>query len=240
MSDALQSWSDRFRAQLEAWSPSGLGPYSDQSPTLEELVEQLPLEPGVDPSMDELHRTAMKAIVAQHIAFISCDIEWGLNCCESPIERAMLYALFLVGYAYSDSVTIRVGDVLVGGMAGASAGFEIEPQAWIDSYRVDFLLRYWRLKDSNAPRGGRIRAAMVIECDGHDFHERTREQAARGRMRDRHFQSVGFGIYHYTGAEIWRDVFAAATEAIETVGRRVEALVARDNDGAIEGGGSDR
>ena len=31
-----------------------------------------------------------------------------------------------------------------------------------------------------------------MECDGHDFHERTKEQASSDKKRDRSLQAAGF------------------------------------------------
>ena len=36
---------------------------------------------------------------------------------------------------------------------------------------------------------------VVVECDGHDFHERTKEQAANDRERDRGLQGLGFSVF---------------------------------------------
>lgn len=45
----------------------------------------------------------------------------------------------------------------------------------------------------------------IIECDGHDFHERTKEQAARDRDRDRPVQEMGWRIMRFTGSELYRE-----------------------------------
>ncbi len=69
---------------------------------------------------------------------------------------------------------------------------------------------------------------MVIECDGHDFHERTKVQAKRDRERDRLLQSFGFLVYRCTGQEIWEDVFACATQAIDSLRQPVSAMLSAD------------
>ena len=46
---------------------------------------------------------------------------------------------------------------------------------------------------------------VVVECDGHDFHERTKEQARKDRRRDRELQAKGYLVLRYTGSEVWRD-----------------------------------
>ena len=47
--------------------------------------------------------------------------------------------------------------------------------------------------------------AIVVECDGHDFHERTKEQARHDRSRDRYFMKQAVPVLRFTGSEIWKD-----------------------------------
>jgi hypothetical protein len=215
---ALKTWSQQFRERLLAWSTEGAGPYSARAPTLDELVANLPLEREKDEGMNELHRVAMKAIIAQHVAFLSSDLEVGLLQCGSPIERTMLYALFLVGYQNCDSVSVRAHGTRFGGSL-AGWGIDIEPQARIEGHRVDFLLRCWHenreaAAHPNTPETG---TTLIVECDGHEWHERTKQQASRDRRRDRALQAAGYRVFRYTGSDIWRDVFLAAEEAIEVL-----------------------
>lgn len=76
-------------------------------------------------------------------------------------------------------------------------------QVEIGEFRVDFLIV--------AKLAGIVRR-IVIECDGHDFHERTKEQAERDRSRDRWFVSNGMTVLRFTGREIWRDPIACTKE----------------------------
>lgn len=46
---------------------------------------------------------------------------------------------------------------------------------------------------------------LGIECDGHDFHERTKEQAARDKRRDRSSFLSGVPILRFTGSEIYNE-----------------------------------
>lgn len=64
----------------------------------------------------------------------------------------------------------------------------------IKNYFADILFTY-------APTKARI----VIECDGHDFHEKTKQQVARDKKRDRAFQTDGFTVLRYSGSEIVND-----------------------------------
>lgn len=68
---------------------------------------------------------------------------------------------------------------------------------------------------------------IAVELDGHEFHERTKEQVARRNERDRDLQSDGWTVLHFSGAEVHRDPAAAVenvfglcqTHYIETIYR---------------------
>jgi very-short-patch-repair endonuclease len=46
---------------------------------------------------------------------------------------------------------------------------------------------------------------IVVEVDGHEWHERTKEQAARDKARDRELQIAGWKVLRFTGSEVWKD-----------------------------------
>ena len=44
--------------------------------------------------------------------------------------------------------------------------------------------------------------SIVVELDGHDFHEKTKEQAQKDKDRDRSLTRAGYKIMRFTGSEI--------------------------------------
>lgn len=60
---------------------------------------------------------------------------------------------------------------------------------------------------------------FAIECDGHDFHEKTKEQARADKARERELLRVGFLVLRFSGSEIWRDAAACAEEAWRTIAK---------------------
>lgn len=79
----------------------------------------------------------------------------------------------------------------------------IRPQQEIETetktYRVDLKISiYCDGHDEN-------NFEFCIEFDGHEFHEKTKEQAQYDKQRDREIQRVGYSIIHYTGREAWND-----------------------------------
>ena len=90
----------------------------------------------------------------------------------------------------------------------------VEPQVQVCGARVDFLVSVGIF------RGGRDFlgvARLVVECDGHEFHERTKQQAKRDRARDRKFQMEGLSVFRFTGSEIWNDPVGCAEQVIKWV-----------------------
>lgn len=85
---------------------------------------------------------------------------------------------------------------------------ELIPQKQIGKYRVDFYFSY------TSDQGELVE--FVIECDGHDYHERTKEQAQHDKKRDRFFTEKGYIVLRYTGSEILREPHKL-TEPIYTI-----------------------
>lgn len=101
--------------------------------------------------------------------------------CLSPIEKIMYSILDRIKYdifqSYSHDFNI-----------------DILPQEKIGSYIVDFLV----IADFSDDK-------VIIECDGHDFHEKTKEQAKHDKERDRYLTSLGYKILRYAGSEIYNN-----------------------------------
>lgn len=110
-----------------------------------------------------------------------------LSDCESPIEMLFILGLFAADIA---------GD------------FSIEPQTTPlrtkKRYRVDFALYYPRLPVLLEPLVPMPVAKLAVELDGHDFHEKTKEQARRDKQKDRDLVAQGWIVVRYTGSEIYQ------------------------------------
>lgn len=114
--------------------------------------------------------------------------------CESPIERLFLCAL------ENDCCFLQECD----GVSFFADGYLITPQLQVDQYRVDVAIE--------RVDGQRREPFLVIELDGHDFHERTKEQAQRDKSRDRKLQALGWKVLRFTGSEVYRDPAACCLE----------------------------
>lgn len=56
---------------------------------------------------------------------------------------------------------------------------------------------------------------LIVECDGHQFHEKTKEQVAYNNERDYNLKSVGYDILHYSGSQIYKDPYGCAKKTID-------------------------
>jgi Protein of unknown function (DUF559) len=67
------------------------------------------------------------------------------------------------------------------------------------------------------PRLSRDRPVLVVECDGHEFHERTPEQASSDRRRDRMIQRWGVPVLRFTGTDVVRGSLEFAQEIADFI-----------------------
>lgn len=58
---------------------------------------------------------------------------------------------------------------------------------------------------------------FVIECDGHDFHEKTKEEASRDKQRDRDFLSIGIPTIRYSGRDIFEDTMECVHDMYDVI-----------------------
>lgn len=159
-----------------------------------------------------------------------------LSDCESPIEKLFLAQCMGMGFEPPDllvwnwlsDTAERIG--VVGSRGDDRAAFNrpgrsavrlprslmtgeghvllIQPTIQLATgkhvYRPDFVL----LNQLDTPL-----KPIAIELDGHDFHERTKEQARRDKSRDRNFTNQGWKVLRFTGSEVYADPELCVLEA---------------------------
>lgn len=121
---------------------------------------------------------------------------------ESPIEKMLGYQLVLEAMVFKETFLIESIDVWC----------QDEFKFGSKVYRADLTL-YIRNEQKDY--------VFIIECDGHEFHEKTKEQAKRDKSRDRAFMRNGFRVVRFTGSEIFNDTKACIEELFRIVEREV-------------------
>ena len=79
----------------------------------------------------------------------------------------------------------------------------VKSQYKIKNYRADFFVELFSCNGNK----------YIIECDGHDFHEKTKEQAKYDKQRERIFVQNGYKVLRYSGSEIYKD-FESITQEL--------------------------
>lgn len=66
---------------------------------------------------------------------------------------------------------------------------------------------------------GHIRDIVMfdVEVDGHDYHERTKEQASSDRERDRTLQRNGYAVIRFTGGDVFRDASRCVIDTMNAI-----------------------
>lgn len=192
-----QERAERERYALQsAWEELGADPESRRLIT--EATNRHLAKRGRPPRWDEhgLILAAPAPVVPASVPVVQ-ERTWRSKL--SPIETMFVEALGRRGAYQPD--TGRVSSV---------DGIRVEAQAQLKietiAYSADFLFTapLWRL---------------VVELDGHDFHERTKEQAARDRSRDRALLLAGYEVARYTGSEVFADADRCLDEALRIATR---------------------
>lgn len=143
------------------------------------------------------------------IDVLEFQFAWAAENCESPIEKLFLTQLLHpeIGDTFDTRVEMMTpkSRLLEHCVPPPFPGLWVYPQIKIGAYRVDFLLVHTWYGDMER---------LIVECDGHDFHERSKEQARRDKARDRYLVSAGHRLVRYTGSEIYADVASCVIEAV--------------------------
>lgn len=128
--------------------------------------------------------------------------------CESPIE------LLLAGYIFGRTDGYNDLEYCPDFPCPIKPQFATQwtPQVQVGKYCADFLFKTFYENWSRV---------LVVECDGHDFHERTKEQAAKDKSRDRWFGDQRIEVMRFTGSEIHKD----PKDCVDQIENRLAYLV---------------
>lgn len=128
-------------------------------------------------------------------------LEESLINCESPIEQLLSMALENLNikntYIFNPFIDV----------------VEIEKQTEIKcngkKYRVDFYIPVIYKNQEEK--------VFIIECDGYEFHQKTKQQVERDNARTRDLQKAGYEIIRFSGTEIWHRPYKCAKEVLNII-----------------------
>ena len=129
----------------------------------------------------------------------------------SPIEAIMLSELLFLTDSYN-----RIQYDAIPGVSKFVDCFSFQPQVKCGIYTADFLITM---------HGPCAAKHVVVECDGHDFHQKTKEQAAHDKKRDRWFTKKGMVVLRFTGSEIFKDVGKCGEDITTTLSQLFDEYI---------------
>ena len=150
--------------------------------------------------------TKVKEVVDFKTNQYRSNILEALEDCESPIEQIMALEIYdrLIGY-YQNSNIELLGNT-------NQKYIKVNQQL----YRVDFLIEFAFKIDGEYLDI----LKLIIECDGHEFHEKTKEQVKKDNKRDRDLQSEGYDILHFSGSEIYNEWYKCGREITKYINNK--------------------
>ena len=165
----------------------------------------------------------LKALKADCMQMASAAHDDLLAVTESPIEALFLSTMLARGWremvghgcgVIADHAAERLDvDVGTGPMLwNNDSSLICVPQMAValnSGRRVDFAFL--------SPPEEEVAVRIAVELDGHDFHEKTKEQASRDKKRDRDFVLAGWTVLRFSGSDIYRSAHDALRE-VEDLG----------------------
>jgi very-short-patch-repair endonuclease len=130
---------------------------------------------------------------------------------QSPIEDMFWVAAKLICEAHYNDVNPDFIENLDKSIT-EQTGIYIWPQYKVGKYKVDFLV----YQNGIGPED--ILSPVIVELDGHQFHDKDKHQRSYEKARDRYFVKQGYKVVHYTGSDVVKDPFKVAHEVLSMVG----------------------
>lgn len=187
----------------------------------------------------ELVNDRMMSFAKDENERLSGEMALVLQAAESPIEAKLAFALIASNDKWQYGMPFNSCTALSAGVhaldlgymrkqaelmrcatsKGADSYIAMGQQVKVGSHRADILLSCTTGSRELPPFD------VVVECDGHEFHERTKQQAARDRARDRAMSAAGLIVMRFTGSEIHADADACASEVMGLIWNRATGRV---------------
>jgi hypothetical protein len=147
--------------------------------------------------------------------------------CESPAERQFLAGFFLspsglgITDASPETLYFEQSTDTSHTILSVTPQFEVCDDALNTIARVDFRLSLFFRN---------VRAVVLVEIDGHDYHERSKEQASADRARERAImlQNPRERLMRFTGSEVFADPMGCLDQALRFLIRICETDQARE------------
>lgn len=127
--------------------------------------------------------------------------------CKSPIEVIFNFAFDLVAYAE--------------GYAGVwlQPQYEVHSRSEDKAYYVDFAFLAEEVDEMIYIKNPSFK--LAIECDGHEFHEKTKEQVSHDNEREYDLKMQGYDVLRFSGSQIYNKPLRCAAQTLEYITQKI-------------------
>lgn len=136
------------------------------------------------------------------------DLFWRVSrlggLCRSPVEELFLAELIRVAPSVTVFDPIEDTQIHVTHDESEPDWLLVTPQFPVGKFKVDFLIQN--------RRGKTLTGQVAVEIDGHNFHEKTKEQVAKDKARERAIVATGISVLRFSGSEVFRNPAACVHE----------------------------
>lgn len=168
--------------------------------------------------VDKFLVTCADSVAANKKDYFVSNVTYDLrdNGSESPIEKVFYTALNTL--LEMNDLSFR--EFFLSRYVRIRTGIQCLPQYHIGKFRVDFAL--WSFGSSQLlierqpfqVISEKPEKQLVVELDGHAFHDKDATQRSYEKRRDRFLQKQGYEVFHYTGADVCAAPFRVALECL--------------------------
>ena len=136
--------------------------------------------------------------ITANVSNFELRLLYSLIDCESPIEQSlsMGFEIYIYNPYIKDLTVIKQKDIIANGK----------------KYRADFLIVVnYKRKNGVEPK------LFVIECDGYEWHQKSKQQVEKDNIRTRDLQKSGYEVIKFSGTEIYHRCDDCVKEIISII-----------------------
>lgn len=121
---------------------------------------------------------------------------------ESPIEQIFITAfeLYIMFNKKKDIVLFSQKEIKANGKKYI-VDFYFEEDEYVNKFNTD--------------------KKIIIECDGYEFHQKTKEQVQKDNEREYNLKMAGYEILRFSGTQIYNNPFKCAEDTYNYIIKRI-------------------
>ena len=130
-------------------------------------------------------------------SFVMCWCD-EYDTCTSPIEKILFLAFRLVEIVRSSELCEK------------SVAIIVTPQYEIDTGKKRYYADFYINIESYIEDVG-----VIVECDGQEFHQKTKKQVEHDNEREYEIKKCGYDILRFSGSQIYNNPFKCANDIFD-------------------------